>query len=218
MVAVFAADHIYRMDVQQMADFHAANGADVTVSALAVPTEKAAGVGMCKAAADGPVLEFRQSPKHAAPIPGDPRHAYAPMGNSLFEPPVLGRLLEEAGSRGEVDFGRDLLPRICKSEKVFAYDFAKNHVPGVQEFEERAYWRDVGTLSALAAAQQDAMGSRPRFNLWNARWPIRGEYELARPAAVEESVTEPKAPALWRGGPEQRPTYRRGGAPRNTRS
>ena len=55
----------------------------------------------------------------------------------------------------------------------------QNVVPGVQEFEERAYWRDVGTLTALAAAQQDAMGHRPRFNLWNRRWPIRGEYDAA---------------------------------------
>ncbi len=52
-------------------------------------------------------------------------------------------------------------------------------MPGVQEFEEPAYWRDVGTLSALAAAQQDAMGHRPRFNLWNRRLPIRGEYDAA---------------------------------------
>jgi glucose-1-phosphate adenylyltransferase len=206
---VFAADHIYRMDVQQMADFHAANGADVTVSALAVPIEKARGFGILKASADARVLDFREKPKHPAPTPGDPRHAYASMGNYLFEPQVLGRLLEEARSRGEVDFGRDLLPRICKSDKVVAYDFAKNHVPGVQEFEERGYWRDVGTLSALAAAQQDAMGSRPRFNLWNARWPIRGEYELAPPAAVAESVAELKAPALWRGGRRDRHTDER---------
>ena len=62
---------------------------------------------------------------------------------------------------------------------MYAYDFAENRVPGVQDYEERAYWRDVGTLSALAAAQQDAMGTRPRFNLWNSRWPIRGEYDAA---------------------------------------
>jgi glucose-1-phosphate adenylyltransferase len=212
MVAVFAADHIYRMDVQQMADFHGGKGADVTVSALAVPLEKARGFGVLMAGADGGVLEFREKPKQPAPIPGDPRHAYASMGNYLFEPQVLGRLLEEARGRGEVDFGRDLLPRVCRSERVFAYDFAQNHVPGLQEFEERAYWRDVGTLSALAAAQQDAMGSRPRFNLWNARWPIRGEYEtatVAPSAAPEESVAEVKAPALWRAGRRDRRTDER---------
>jgi glucose-1-phosphate adenylyltransferase len=211
LVAVFAADHIYRMDVQQMADFHSAKGADVSVSALAVPIEKARGFGVLKAGPDGRVAAFREKPKHPAPIPGDPRHAYASMGNYLFEPQVLERLLEEARALGEVDFGRDLLPRICKSERVFAYDFAQNHVPGVQEFEERAYWRDVGTLSALAAAQQDAMGSRPRFNLWNARWPIRGEYtEMSEAATLgRETEAEVKESALWHAGRTDRHTDER---------
>jgi hypothetical protein len=65
-------------------------------------------------------------------------------------------------------------------------------VPGVQDYEEAAYWRDVGTLSALAAAQQDAMGHRPRFNLWNRRWPIRGEYDAALMAKLRD----------WREAPE----------------
>ena len=208
-VAVFAADHIYRMDVRQMADFHAANAADVTVAAVGVPLEKARGFGVLKTGADGRVLEFREKPKQPAPTPGNPRHAYASMGNYIFNAPVLQHLLEQACERGEVDFGRDLLPRICRSERVFAYDFAQNQVPGVQEFEEPAYWRDVGTLSALAAAQQDAMGSRPRFNLWNARWPIRGEYEaetLARAPQGAHEEAELTTPAPWRGGRRDRHT------------
>src|SRR5258708_27515673 len=101
------------------------------------------------------------------------------MGNYLFEPQVLERVLQEARKLGEVDFGRDVLPRVCQASRVYAYDFAENAVPGVQDYEEPAYWRDVGTLTALAAAQQDAMGHRPRFNLWNRRWPIRGEHDAA---------------------------------------
>jgi len=212
VVAVFAADHIYRMDVRQMVDFHHARQAAVTVSALAVPIEKARAFGVLKTSADGRVREFREKPKHPPAIPGDPRHAYASMGNYLFEPAVLERVLEQSRLAGETDFGRDVLPRICAGERVYAYDFAQNQVPGVQEFEERAYWRDVGTLSALAAAQQDAMGSRPRFNLWNSRWPIRGEYEaemLARMPAWEPQDSGIKAPALWRAARRDRRTDER---------
>ncbi|MFN2646620.1 MAG: sugar phosphate nucleotidyltransferase [Burkholderiales bacterium] len=211
IVAVFAADHIYRMDVTQMAQYHCANAANVTVSAVAVPLEKARGFGVLKTAADGRVLDFREKPKQPPHIPGDPRHAYASMGNYLFDAKVLERVLADACERGEVDFGRDVLPRICKTDRVYAYDFSKNEVPGVQEFEERAYWRDVGTLSALAAAQQDAMGSRPRFNLWNARWPIRGEYEaaLGRVEAVPSESEAVKAPALWRAARKDRRTDER---------
>jgi glucose-1-phosphate adenylyltransferase len=175
LVAVFAADHVYRMDVRQMVEFHTARRADVTVAAVAVPVEKASSFGIVSTQADGRVREFREKPQHAPTLPGDATRAYASMGNYLFQPEVLEKALLEASRHGETDFGRDILPRLCAREaRVFAYDFADNQVPGVQEFEEPAYWRDVGTLSALAAAQQDASGQRPRFNLWNRRWPIHG--------------------------------------------
>lgn len=179
LVAVFAADHVYRMDVRQMAAFHAERDADATVAAVSVPLEHATNFGVLSTAGDGRLVEFREKPQAPPPIPGNPAHAYASMGNYLFQPRVLERLLRESRRLGETDFGRDVLPRIAGMSRVYAYDFTANHVPGVQDFEERAYWRDVGTLTALAAAQQDAIGSRPRFNLWNRRWPIRGEHDAA---------------------------------------
>jgi glucose-1-phosphate adenylyltransferase len=209
VVAVFAADHVYRMDVRQMAAFHAARDADATIAAAAVPLAQASSFGILGAAADGRVSDFREKPRHAAGIPGRPDRAFASMGNYLFRPEVLERWLREARRSGDTDFGRDILPRAAGRSRVYAYDFSSNHVPGVEEHEERAYWRDVGTLSALAAAQQDAMGGRPRFNLWNRRWPIRGTHDaalLARlrdwkerataTAAVQEEQAEPRlAPA-----------------------
>src|SRR3954451_17508680 len=63
VVAVFAADHVYRMDVRHMADFHRRRAAHVTVSALAVPIDKARGFGVLSAAADGRVREFREKPQ-----------------------------------------------------------------------------------------------------------------------------------------------------------
>ena len=220
LVAVFAADHIYRMDVRQMVDFHRSRNAEVTVSALAVPVDKARNFGVLTAAADGRVREFQEKPKQPQPIPGNPRLAYASMGNYLFEPQVLERVLQEARKLGEVDFGRDVLPRVCQASRVYAYDFAENAVPGVQDYEERAYWRDVGTLSALAAAQQDAMGPRPRFNLWNSRWPIRGRIEQMSDAVMLERTRalldegsdeqrDVKAPASWRGARRDRHTDER---------
>ena len=213
IVAVFAADHVYRMDVRQMIRYHRERAAGATVAALAVPLEKARGFGVLRADADGRVREFHEKPKLPPSIPGNPRFAYASMGNYLFDPRVLERVLVEARSRGEVDFGRDVLPRICQSEPVYAYDFAENRVPGVQEYEEPAYWRDVGTLSALAAAQQDSMGIKPRFNLLNSRWPILGEYDavmLERMRAWEaEAEREVKAPATWHASRRDRHTDER---------
>ena len=135
------------------------------------------------------------------------------MGNYLFEPAALERVLREGRARGETDFGRDILPRMATNSRVYAYDFAQNEVPGVLDFEERPYWRDVGTLAALAAAQQDATGQRPRFNLWNRRWPIRGEHDATLLAKLRDwrertgaPIDEPvmRAPAWRASGTELR--------------
>jgi glucose-1-phosphate adenylyltransferase len=202
LVAVFAADHVYRMDVRQMVAFHREREAQVTVAAVTVPVEQGPSFGIVSTAPDGRVREFREKPQVAPHVPGDPGRAYASMGNYLFEPATLERMLREGRRLGETDFGRDILPRIAATSRVYAYDLARNQVPGVQEHEERSYWRDVGTLAALAAAQQDAAGQRPRFNLWNRRWPIRGEHDAALLAKLrhwqerKEGISADPAPVL----------------------
>lgn len=210
LVAVFAADHVYRMDVRQMVAAHVEREADVTVAAVGVPIEHASSFGVLSAGADGRVRDFREKPKHPTPVPGNPSRAYASMGNYLFQPDTLETVLEEARRRGDTDFGRDILPRLCSAGRVYAYDFGENRVPGVQDFEERSYWRDVGTLSALAAAQQDAMGQRPRFNLWNSRWPIRGEYDASLVARLRSRKGDAVMPApAWIAGNRDRRTDER---------
>jgi glucose-1-phosphate adenylyltransferase len=210
IVAVFAADHVYRMDVRQMVAFHRERRADVTVSAVPVPIRQASHFGIVATAADGRISQFREKPRRAAPLPGDPSRAYASMGNYLFDPEVLEHALDEARRAGETDFGRDLLPRLCPTHRVYAYDFAENCVPGVQESEEPAYWRDVGTLAALAAAQQDAMGNPPRFNLWNRRWPIRGEFDAALLGRIRGWLQNPlTAAGAWQSASRDRRTDER---------
>jgi glucose-1-phosphate adenylyltransferase len=186
LVAVFSADHVYRMDVRQMIAFHRERDAQATVAAVSVPVEQASSFGIIATARDGRVSRFSEKPAIPPHIPGDPGRAYASMGNYLFEPATLERVLREGRRLGETDFGRDVLPRIATSSRVYAYDLAQNQVPGVQDYEERPYWRDVGTLAALAAAQEDATGQRPRFNLWNRRWPIRGEHDAALLAKLRD--------------------------------
>jgi glucose-1-phosphate adenylyltransferase len=172
LVAVFGADHIYRMDVRQMVAFHFERGADVTVAALPVPIGQASSFGIISADADGRIREFIEKPDHPVPIPGDPTRAYASMGNYLFGTGVLTATLDEAHGRGERDFGRHVLPRMCKTHRVFAYDFFSNQVPGIHPYEERGYWRDVGTIGAYYAAHRDLLGAEARFETFNTQWPI----------------------------------------------
>ncbi len=173
VVAVFAADHVYRMDIRQMVNFHERRNADVTVAAVPVPMKEASSFGILRAGLAGEVLEFQEKPERAVPMASDPARAYASMGNYLFSPRALIDLLDDARSRNGTDFGRHILPRLPGTSRVFAYDFSTNTVPGVKAHEERGYWRDVGTLQAYVAAQRDVCGPLPRFHLDNAQWPIQ---------------------------------------------
>jgi glucose-1-phosphate adenylyltransferase len=173
-VAIFAADHVYRMDVRQIVDFHTCRHADVTVAAVPVPIADAREFGVIEADRAGRIIEFKEKPAHPTAMSGDPQHAYASMGNYLFDPRVLVDLLHATVTAGETDFGHHLLPRaIAGGAAVFAYDFSDNRVPGTQEYEQRSYWRDVGTLDALARARQETVGPTPRFDLRNQAWPLR---------------------------------------------
>jgi glucose-1-phosphate adenylyltransferase len=181
LVAVFAADHVYRMDVRQMAAFHVARGADVTIAALRVPIGYACEFGVLVTDADGRVVGFQEKPAHPAPLPGDPGSALVSMGNYLFAPAVLKRTLREAALCGEHDFGCHVLPRLVREGRVYAYDFRLNTVPGTRPTEESGYWRDVGTVGAYRDAEADARGPRPRFALDNPEWPVAPTLAPERP-------------------------------------
>lgn len=172
LVAVFGADHVYRMDVRQMVRFHRDRSADVTVAALPVPLEEARSFGVIAAGSDGRIQEFQEKPEQPRPIPGRRSHAYASMGNYLFSADVLLEMLMEGHHRGEHDFGHDVLPRLLRNRSVYAYDFSTNEVPGVKTYEEQGYWRDVGTVDAYYEAHLDTLGQRPRFDAFNPSWPI----------------------------------------------
>jgi len=184
LVAVFGADHVYRMDVRQMVRFHCENEADVTVAALPVPLDQVSNFGIIDTDAAGRIHGFQEKPAQANPMPSDPQRAYASMGNYLFNADLLRTALEEAHRRGETDFGHHVLPRLSNTHRVFAYDFATNVVPGTKPYEEAGYWRDVGTLDTYFAAHMDVLGIEPCFDAFNPQWPIYSSHYQGTTARV----------------------------------
>ncbi len=173
LVAVFGADHIYRMDINQMVQFHVMNQSEVTVAALPVSIKSAKGFGVMEVDSDQRIIGFEEKPKFPKPMPNNREMAYSSMGNYLFNADALVKILkQDARRRGLHDFGKDILPNILQSNKVMAYNFLDNEVPGLQASEEHGYWRDVGTLDAYWSAHMDLLGEQPRFNLHNDDWPI----------------------------------------------
>ncbi|MBI3300755.1 MAG: glucose-1-phosphate adenylyltransferase [Deltaproteobacteria bacterium] len=187
LIAVFGADHIYRMDLDQMVTFHVENRADATVAALPVPVAAASGFGVIEVDSSQRIIGFEEKPKNPKPMPNDPAHAYSSMGNYLFETGLLVRtLLEDSRRSTEHDFGRTIIPELFPRHRVCAYNFMRNEVPGVKPYEEQGYWRDVGTLHAYWQAHMDLLGSTPAFDLQNSQWPIFGEVHDGPPSRLVE--------------------------------
>lgn len=174
LVAIFSADHIYRMNVQHMIDFHERTHADVTVAAIPVPRKLATAFGVIEADESGAIRGFHEKSNAAPSIPGVPEMIYASMGNYIFSVKALYRELQADADRpnSHHDFGRDILPGMLGRTNMRAYDFQTNMIPG-ETAPAQVYWRDVGTLDAYYEAQMDLCGLVPSLNLYNPQWPIR---------------------------------------------
>ncbi len=174
LVAIFGADHVYRMDINQMIAFHLERRADVTVAARQVSVGEASSFGILGVDPESRVIDFEEKPRRPKPMPHDPQRAYASMGNYIFTRGALvDALLADARRSTDHDFGKTIIPEVVPTGRVFAYDFQDNEVPGVKPYEEPGYWRDVGTLEAYWQSHMDLLGESPRFDLDNRHWPIR---------------------------------------------
>jgi glucose-1-phosphate adenylyltransferase len=174
LVIVFGADHIYRMDIRQMIDFHLERSADVTVAAMPVPIGQASAFGIIDAEESGRINAFIEKPQNPPPMPNDPARAYCSMGNYIFSTDSLIKGLIQAERNKQNDFGKHVIPNLLNDgEKIFAYDFATNKIAGTRPHEEQGYWRDVGSIKAFWEAHQDMLGEKPVFEINNELWPVR---------------------------------------------
>ena len=168
-VLILAGDHVYKMDYGHFLAAHDELKADMTVSCLEVPVEEAAGaLGVMKVDETGRVLEFLEKPEEPPSIPGKPGICLASMGNYIFNTQFLyEQCIKDADTPDtQHDFGKNVIPRIIKDYRVYAYPFRD------PETGEQAYWRDVGTLDAFWEANMELVSVTPQLNLYDREWPI----------------------------------------------
>ncbi len=183
LVAIFSGDHIYKMDIRHMIDYHLEHEADVTIAAYPTPVAEGQRFGVLQVDEDWRITEFQEKPKDPKAIPGRASHCLASMGNYVFSVDKLVELLnrDAADTTSEHDFGKDVLPLALDSDyRLFAYDFARNPIPGQEG--ANTYWRDVGTLDSYWEANMDLVAIKPEFDLYNEEWPLRTSAEFSPPA------------------------------------
>jgi len=187
-VAVFGADHVYRMDPLQMLRAHIEGGAGVTVAGIRMPRASAHDFGVIQVDRDGRTIEsFLEKPADPPGIPGAEDESFVSMGNYIFSTEVLLEALREdaADPASLHDMGGNIIPMLTARGAAQVYDFAENVVPGATD-RDRGYWRDVGTLDSYHDAHMDLVSVHPIFNLYNRKWPILSYIPPLPPAKFVE--------------------------------
>lgn len=195
-ILILSGDHIYKMDYSLFLKAHKKKNADLTVALLETRTESANQFGVAQVNDDFRIIDFQEKPTvNIKTIPGDPDHVLASMGIYLFRTEAL---LEVINSNKADDFGKDIIPGLLDSHRVFAYPYGREnrikdqiHVTlengkrkliTERKTRDSSYWRDVGTLDAYWNASMDLTGVDPYFNLYGKLWPIH-TYQFNAPPA-----------------------------------
>jgi glucose-1-phosphate adenylyltransferase len=181
-VLILAADHIYRMDYAALIQAQDEKAADLTVACMKVPLTEASSFGVMAIDGDQRIVEFQEKPERPRPLPGQPDTALVSMGIYVFPKELLMEELQADSVREDSshDFGKDLIPRLIGTHKVFAYEFGG---PRGRVTQDR-YWRDVGSLDAYYEANMDLLKPVPPLDLYQSDWAIRTYHGQNPPARM----------------------------------
>jgi glucose-1-phosphate adenylyltransferase len=185
IVVVVGADHIYRMDFEQMIQAHIASGRGVTVAAIRQPKSIASQFGVVEVDDKDPtkIAQFREKPKDPKGLPDSPDEVLCSMGNYVFNAKALMDAINHDGELEDSnhDMGGDIVPYFVEKGDAAVYDFTQNVIPGATE-RDHAYWRDVGTIDSYYESHMDLISVMPIFNLYNSEWPIHTQQVNLPPA------------------------------------
>ena len=174
-LCIFGGDHVYKMDVSQMMDYHKDKDADLTISAIQVPVEEASEFGIMEVDENWKLIGFEEKPAKPKTLPGNPKICLASMGNYIFNRNILVDALFKDACKDKTnhDFGKNVIPSLLEEGKnIFVYDFNSNKFPGIND-SEKGYWRDVGSVDAYWQTNMDLLDYCPELNLYSKEWPLR---------------------------------------------
>ena len=177
LVLILSGDHIYKMDYRNMALFHQEKKADLTIACMDVPLDEGKRFGVIQTNEENRIVGFHEKPSVPIPSPNNPEVTFASMGIYLFNTRTLVKaIIDDAKQNTNHDFGKNIIPEMIHSKKVYAYPFTDENNNGLN------YWRDIGTLDAYWEANMDLIQASPEFNIYDKDWPIR-TYKAQYPPA-----------------------------------
>jgi glucose-1-phosphate adenylyltransferase len=161
-VLVLSGDHVYGADYRKLVGFFGQTEADALIMTRAIPVAEASRFGVIGVDAERRIVEFMEKPKKPFATPWDPDKSLVSMGVYLFRTPILIKALitDAKNPRSTHDFGRDIIPALIGSRRVFAYTFED-------------YWEDIGTIDAYWEANMAFLSPSSPVILRDPAWPVR---------------------------------------------
>ena len=176
-VLILSGDHIYKMDYNELLNFHKEKEADVSLAVIEVPWEEASRFGIVNIDNDNKIVEFDEKP-------AVPKNNMASMGIYIFNWIKLREylILDCKDKKSDHDFGKNILPKmLADGSPMYAWNF-------------KGYWKDVGTIRSYWEANMDLLYARNKLNLYDRDWRIftRNKnlppHYVAREAVINNSL------------------------------
>jgi glucose-1-phosphate adenylyltransferase len=185
-IVILSGDHVYKMNIFHLIEYHRLKKAALTIAALRVKSEEATGrLGVLEEDKERRAVGFEEKPLTPKTIPGAPGYSLASMGIYVFKSKAL---LDVLYGEGE-DFGKHVIPRMIRDmDNVFVYDYEQENritdyeikvTNGVREkvlisrTRDSSYWRDVGNIDSFYETSMDLVSIDPAFSLYSEKWPLR---------------------------------------------
>jgi glucose-1-phosphate adenylyltransferase len=164
VVLTMSADHILRLDLRDVLEFHLGHGKALTMVTKELPGEDVSRYGVVGVEGQR-VVRFDYKPEK-------------PKGHTVatevfaYDGLALLKALEKAG---EGDYGEMLVPYFVERDEARA-------------FRLKGYWRDVGTLSSYLQGHLDLVDGV--FDLDDGPWPLRTRTLAREPARISGTLKE----------------------------
>lgn len=166
---ILSGDQLYQMDFRTLIEAHKKSGADITIAAKPMPKKEASSLGIMRVDDELNITEFVEKPKDPAVIDSlligdklkrglknpDGEYCLASMGIYVFSQ----KILEEAMSGNEMDFGKEIIPGFLNRKKLCAFVFD-------------GYWEDIGTVGAFFEANLATTDDVPPFDFYKPNMTV----------------------------------------------
>ncbi len=159
-ILILSGDHIYKMDYQDMINFHQEKQADLTIAFIQVPKKDANRFGVARINDDdsrgGKVEAYWEKPT-------EPESDWVSLTVLCFNPKALYQALRENQKGDSFEFGRDIIPMLIRQNyRVYGYKFS-------------GYWGYTRTVKEYWQSSMDLLGENPKIDL--EKWGFRSNLD-----------------------------------------